>query len=655
MNVLLVANRGEIARRIMRTARAVGLRTVAVYAEPDADAPFVHEADRAVPLGGTTSAETYLDVAALVGAARAAGADAVHPGYGFLAESPELARACAAAGLTFVGPPAEAIERMANKITAKELAAAAGVPVLPTGLLTGPEDPRAAAVAAEVGFPLLVKAAAGGGGKGMRRVDDPADLGDALAGAAREAQAAFGDGSLFLERYVGRGRHVEVQVFADTHGAAVALADRDCSIQRRHQKVIEGAPAPDLLPAVRETLHAGSVALAKAIGYVGAGTVEFLVDGPEAFFLEMNTRLQVEHPVTEEVLGLDLVRLQLAVARGEALPAGLGARSPVGHAVEVRVYAERPAQGWLPATGTVTHYVEPTGAGVRVDSAVAAGSEITAHFDPMIAKVVAHGADRAEAFVRLRRALDAFVLVGVETNLDFLRAACSDAELLAGPQATTWLDTRTDLAAAAPPPEVERAHAVLATLAFRHRVRHAAALPVEVPTGWRNVHGTPQVTRWTTPDGETVEVGVASAGRGRDRVTVDGVPVAVHVRSVGPDVVDAEVDGLRLRRRVFVDGDRFGVVGPEWQTVCTRETAADRAAGRLSSGACVAPLPGTVVRVNVEVGDVVAAGDPLVVLESMKMEHVVKAGADAVVDEVRAAAGGSVALGEVLVVLKEDA
>jgi propionyl-CoA carboxylase alpha chain len=652
VSVLLVANRGEIARRIIRTARSLALTTVAVYSEPDSDAVFVREADRAVPLGGATAAETYLDIDKLLSAARLAGADALHPGYGFLAESPELARACEAAGLVFVGPSADVIESMANKIEAKQIAERAGVPVLPTGLLTGPDDPQAQRIAADVGFPLMVKAAAGGGGKGMRLVAAAAELPEALAGAAREALAAFGNGSLFLERYVGRARHVEVQVLADRHGNVVHLLDRDCSTQRRHQKVIEEAPAPFLVDKVRSVLRASSVALAREIGYVGAGTVEFLVDGEEAYFLEMNTRLQVEHPVTEEVVGLDLVQLQLEVARGEILPISQDDVVASGHAVEVRVYAERPASGWLPSTGTVEVYEEPAGPGIRVDSAIAAGAEISPYYDSMIAKVVAHGANRTHAFGRLRRALAGYVLLGVETNLDFLRAACADPDLLSTPQPTSWLDAREDLSVAAPPLDVVQVHAALATLVHRHEEHRRTGRLPDVPTGWHNVPGAAQPTRWSFGD-RVIEVRVASTGRGPARVEVDGRVHDLKVVRVGSDLIDAEVDGLRWRRRVFTSGRAFLVVGPEWQTNLTLEVLEVGASAALASGSCTAPLPATVLRVDVQPGMTVAEGDPLCVLESMKMEHVVRAPATAVVEDVRVSVGVSVALGEVLVVLKE--
>lgn len=653
VSALLIANRGEIARRIIRTARSLGLVTVAVYSDPDANAPFVLEADRAVPLGGTTARETYLDVGKLLAAARLSGADSIHPGYGFLAESPELARACEQAGLVFVGPSSEAIAAMANKIEAKRIAERAGVPVLPTGLLTGPEDPQAQDIAGRVGYPLMVKAAAGGGGKGMRLVANAAALADALTGAAREALAAFGDGSLFLERYVGRARHVEVQVFGDHQGNVVHLLDRDCSTQRRHQKVIEEAPAPDLPDDVRTILRTSSVALAREIGYVGAGTVEFLVDGGEAYFLEMNTRLQVEHPVTEEVLGLDLVRIQLEVACGAPLPIAQDAIHATGHAVEARVYAERPAEGWLPSVGTIAAYREPAGPGIRVDSAVSLGTEISSYYDSMIAKVIAHGDDRAHAFARLRRALSDYLLVGVDNNLDFLRAACADPDLGRTPQPTSWLDTRGDLSLAGPPAAVRRIHAALATIAYRHEeYRRTGRLP-EVPTGWRNVYGVAQMTRWLAGQ-QLVEVTVASAARGVDRVEVDGNPLDLKVLQVGNGVVDAEVDGTRCRCQVIVAGGVFYVAGREWRSSLVLEVAETRSSAHLASGSCTAPLPATVLRVDVEPGARVAAGDSLCVLESMKMEHVVRAPADTVVEEVRVTPGSSVALGEVLVVLKED-
>ncbi len=439
---LLVANRGEIAVRIFRTARAMGLRTVAVHSDPDAGAMHVREADLAVSLGGTTSAESYLRVDRIIEAARAAGADAIHPGYGFLSEKAELAEACDAAGIVFVGPPAAAIRAMGDKITAKSIMEAAGVPCVPgwTGEADAPVEEIVAA-ADRVGYPVMVKAAAGGGGKGMRVVQDRAGVAAAVEAARREAGAAFGDSRVFLERFVARARHVEFQVFADTHGRVVHLFERECSIQRRHQKVVEEAPSVAVDAALRARMGEAAVAAARAIDYVGAGTIEFMLAADGSFyFLEMNTRLQVEHPVTELTTGEDLVRAQLLVAAGEPLPFTQESLRQRGHAIECRIYAEDPASGFLPSTGRLHAFAPPSGPGVRVDSGVAAGDEVTPFYDPMLAKLIVHGADRADAIARMRTALGEFGVLGVRTNVRFLDALLAHEAVVAGDLHTGFLD-----------------------------------------------------------------------------------------------------------------------------------------------------------------------------------------------------------------------
>ncbi|MEU7815377.1 biotin carboxylase N-terminal domain-containing protein, partial [Pseudonocardia sp. NPDC049154] len=435
---LLVANRGEIAARVMRTAHALGIATVAVYSDPDADAPFVRLADEAVRLPGAAPSATYLRGDLVIEAARATGADAVHPGYGFLSENAGFARDCAAAGLTFVGPSPEAIASMGSKLEAKALMDKAGVPVLPGA--TVQEDTDLNAVAAEIGFPVLVKAAFGGGGRGMRVVHDPAELADAVAGARREAASAFGDGTVFLERFVVDPRHVEVQIVGDTHGEVVHLFERECSIQRRYQKIVEESPSPAVDDALRAELGAAAVAAGKAIGYTGAGTVEFVLDQDgRFFFLEVNTRLQVEHPVTELVTGLDLVALQLRVAEGEPLPPEVTGAVLDGHAIEVRLYAEDVPAGFLPATGTLHRFRIPDLAGLRLDTGVEDGSVVSPHYDPMLAKVVAHGRTRAEAARTLARALQRAEIHGVTTNRDLLVDILREPEFLAGRTDTGYL------------------------------------------------------------------------------------------------------------------------------------------------------------------------------------------------------------------------
>ena len=437
---LLIANRGEIALRIVRACREMGIESIAVFSQADAAAPHVLAADRAIAIGPAPAPQSYLSIRAILDAARQTGADAVHPGYGFLSENAAFARACGDAGLTFVGPPADAIERMGSKIEARRLVSAAGVPVVPGETPADQSDAGVRAAATRVGLPVLIKASAGGGGKGMRRVGDAATLDESIQAARREALAAFGDGTLYVERLVERPRHVEVQVFADAHGHAIHLFERECSVQRRHQKVIEESPSPSVTPDLRARIADAAVHVARAAGYRNAGTIEFLVDGSAFYFLEMNTRLQVEHPVTEQVVGVDLVRAQLLVAAGEPLPWGQEALTQRGHAIEARVYAEDPAHDFLPQAGRLTRYGEPRRPGVRVDAGVAEGSEISVFYDPMIAKVIATAETRSLAVDRLAAALREFVIEGVKTNIPFLLTLLARDEFRRGEIDTAFLD-----------------------------------------------------------------------------------------------------------------------------------------------------------------------------------------------------------------------
>ena len=633
MRKLLVANRGEIARRVFRTARAMGIATVAVHSDPDTDAPHAHEADEAVRLPGSTAQETYLDVERILAAAAATGADAVHPGYGFLSENAAFARACADAGLVFVGPSPEAIEAMGSKIAAKQLMADAGVPVLPSD-----------------GFPLLVKAAFGGGGRGMRIVRDPSGLAEAQASAEREAAAAFGDGTVFLERYVERPRHVEVQIFGDRHGNVVHLFERECSIQRRFQKVIEEAPSPAVDPELRAALCDAAVAAGKALDYVGAGTVEFVLDPTGAFFfLEVNTRLQVEHPVTELVTGLDLVELQLRVARGERLDV-----EPVlrGHAVEARLYAEDVPAGFVPASGRIARLSIPAGEGVRVDSGYETGSSVSTFYDAMLAKVVAFGDRRDDAIHRLAEALASTQVHGVPTNRDLLVGVLRHPEFLAGQTDTGFLDRHdpAELSGRAAPDPL---HAVAAALAGHAARRAASSVQATLPSGWRNVPTALQQVAFTA-GGQRVDVGYRCA-RGGIEIEVDGAPlVGVELGRADTAAVDLTVEGVRRRyavhrvgRTAYVDG---GGTGSTWEEV-ERFPAPERPT---VPGSTVAPLPGAVVRVLVAPGDRVTAGQALVVLEAMKMEHGVHSTHDGTVVEVRVGGGDQVERGQVLVVVSEE-
>jgi acetyl/propionyl-CoA carboxylase alpha subunit len=641
MRIVLVANRGEIARRVFRTCREMGLGTVAVFSDPDTDAPFVREADAAVHLPGSTPADTYLRGDLVIAAAVRAGADAIHPGYGFLSEDAAFARAVVAAGLTWIGPPPEAVEVMGSKLAAKELMSKAGVPCLPGAEV----DPMtAASVAERIGYPVLVKAAYGGGGRGMRIVRTEGELADAVHGARREAEAAFGDGTVFLERYVERPRHVEVQVMADTHGNIVALFERDCSLQRRHQKVVEEAPSPIVDEALRQRLSDASVAAARAVGYVGAGTVEFVVDeAGEPAFLEMNTRLQVEHPVTELVTGLDLVRLQILVAQGHPLPAEALVATLSGHAVEARLYAEDVPAGYLPATGTLELFEVPPG--VRVDSGVETGSVVSPFYDAMLAKVIAHGATREEACARLAGALELAKVHGVTTNRDLLVRVLRSPEFLAAEVDTGYLDRADPAVLGAPRADdtARRLHAAAAALAgaVRRRVDASPALP----SGWRSVPSTLQQSSY---DG--VQVGYAFR---RDGVVVevDGEPLAITVLELSPEAVDLELDGVRRRIDVHQVGDTAYLDSALGSTVLVELPRFPEPGSGLAAGSLTAPMPGTVVRVAAEKGQQVAAGDVLVVLEAMKMEHAVRATVDGTVDDVLVTAGQQVDDGAVLVVV----
>ncbi|MFJ3171725.1 biotin carboxylase N-terminal domain-containing protein [Streptomyces roseus] len=635
---LLVANRGEIAVRIFRTARALGLATVAVHSDPDADALHVREADAAVRLPGAAPADTYLRGDLLIEAALAAGADAVHPGYGFLSENAGFAREVAAAGLAWIGPPPRAIEAMASKTRAKELMRAAGVPLLE------PVDP-AAATAADL--PLLLKAAAGGGGRGMRVVRDLDALKESLDAACAEAASAFGDGEVFAEPYVERGRHVEVQVLADSHGTVWALSTRDCSLQRRHQKVIEEAPAPGLPDSLRESLHAAAVAAARAVSYQGAGTVEFLVTAEgRPYFLEMNTRLQVEHPVTEAVFGLDLVALQLRVAEGAALP--LTPPEPAGHAVEARLYAEDPARDWRPQSG-VLHTLDVPGA-VRVDTGFADGDAVGVHYDPMLAKVIAHAPTRAEAVRTLADALARARVHGLTTNRELLVRSLRHPEFAAG-QLDTGFYERHLAALTEPAPDAAARTALAALAGALAEAAPAPGAPLARRLGgWRNLRSRPQTRRYTVagtehevryhpvdPE-EHPGVRVLSAERHRVALEVDGVRRLFHVKhnSNKPEVyVDSPFTGAHTLTPV----PRFA--DPQ---------------DRTEPGSLLAPMPGTVVRVaeGLAPGDTVTAGQPLLWLEAMKMEHRIVAPASGTLTALHAALGHQVEFGALLAVVQEE-
>ncbi|MCL2583487.1 MAG: ATP-grasp domain-containing protein [Streptosporangiales bacterium] len=652
---LLIANRGEIASRVIRTARTLDIASVAVFSDPDANAPYVGEADEAVRLPGASPEDTYLRADAVIAAARAAGADAVHPGYGFLSENADFARACADAGLVFVGPPPEAIAAMGSKTRAKEIMAQAGVPVLPGVTIADDADIPGLPDRTDLRFPLLVKAAYGGGGRGMRIVREPAELAGAVTAARREATSAFGNGTVFLERFVERPRHIEVQIFADAHGNVVHLFERECSIQRRYQKIIEEAPSPAVDETLRAELGTAAVAAAKAIGYTGAGTVEFVLDqAGEFFFLEVNTRLQVEHPVTEAVTGLDLVALQLAVAEGEPLPPEALGASIRGHAIEARVYAEDPANSYLPATGTLRTFSVPGLPGVRVDAGVRDGSEVSIHYDPMLAKVIAHAPTRSGAARLLARALATSRIHGVVTNTGLLAGILREEEFLAGRIDTGYLERHTPADLADDDPRRDEIHAVAAALADQALRRSRAPVLRDVPSGWRNVPSQPQRVSYIT-GGRTIEVAYRVTGPSAAEVAVDGGdPLEVRINACREDEADLEIGGIRRRVALARSGDvRYADSALGASTLAEAPRFPDPES-EVNSGSLTAPMPGTVVRVEAAGGSQVAAGQVLVVLEAMKMEHPVRAPRDGTLGRVAVTAGQAVDTGAVLAVLEDE-
>jgi acetyl-CoA/propionyl-CoA carboxylase biotin carboxyl carrier protein len=643
---VLIANRGEIAVRIERTLARLGVESVAIFSDADAGAPHVRGADRAMHVGPTPARESYLSIERVLDAAARSGADAVHPGYGFLSERPDFAAACTAAGLAFVGPGPEAMALLGDKGRARAVAEEAGVPTLAGWSGDELSDAEIGERVGEGDLPLLVKAAAGGGGKGMRLVTRREDLVEALGAARREAASAFGDERVLIERYVEPSRHLEVQVMADAHGNVLHLGERECSLQRRHQKVIEESPSPVVTEELRERMGEAAVALARHAGYVNAGTVELIAerDDPSRFyFLEVNTRLQVEHPVTEAVTGLDLVELQLRVAAGEPLPLAQADVERRGWAVEARIYAEDPATGFLPSSGEVVAYREP--AGVRVDSGVEQGTVVGTDYDPMLAKVVAAGEDRAEALARLRRALGELVVAGPTTNTAYLRALLARPEVRAGEMDTGLIERLGDeVAAPAPGPEL----AALALVAMLGEPEDDDVWSTR--TGWR-LQG-PAWTRRTLegPDGP-VEVAVRA-----------GVP-GTWSWQVGTDAGTLGVDGPKTglsdgfsahQPVVFRDGDAIWVVDGEVGPVRFAPAAGDADAAGHGDASLEAPMPGTVVQLRVEPGATVSAGETLVVLESMKMEISIAAPRDGSVAEVFVAAGDQVDRGATLIELAEE-
>ena len=663
-DTVLVANRGEIAVRIFDTLEQMGIRSVAVYSDADATALHPARADVAVRIGPAPAAESYLSIKRVLEAARATGAQAIHPGYGFLSENVEFARACAGAGIVFIGPPVEAIEAMGDKIRSKQTVEAAGVPVVPGVHRPGMSDDDLVAASEDVGYPVMVKATAGGGGKGMRVVHDPADLRDAIGSARREAQAAFGNDDMLIERYVTTPRHIEIQVFADAHGNVVHLGERECSLQRRHQKVVEECPSPLLDEDMRSRMGAAAVEAARAVGYVGAGTVEFIVSGDkpdEFFFLEMNTRLQVEHPVTEEVYGVNLVAWQVNAAAGLPLEYTQEELIPSGHAIEARIYAEDPARGFLPTGGTVWRDWIAEGEGLRHDSGITEGMTVGSAYDPMLGKVIGWGPDRAAALGRLQHGLARVFVAGVQTNVAFLRALLDDEDVRAGRLDTGLIERRGETLVTRKVPDEVLAIAAIAKLWEITPEREDPGDPFDAATGWRV--GEHAWATWRMRVGDRVELVQARGWDDAAEVRVGAGPVLRgEIDWDGGDWVgsdrDAEalvtLDGVLHHVAIHSEGDTAWISTPQlggWRIDEEDELAAARHEDAAAGGTLTSPMPGTITVVHVTEGEAVTAGQSLLVVEAMKMEHPITAPIDGVVEAVHVQAGEAVAMDAPLVVV----
>ena len=646
---LLIANRGEIARRIMRTAHDMGISTVAIYADGDANAPFVNEADSAVALNGRTTAETYLDVGKVLDACRRSGADAIHPGYGFLSENEAFAQAVIDAGIKWLGPTPKVIGLMGDKLSAKRLMDEAGVPTLPGVEIEADTDIVAAA--AKIGYPVLVKASAGGGGRGMRVVENEAGLVAAVEGAKREAGSSFGDDTVFLEKWLATSRHVEIQILGDSHGNLVHCYERECSIQRRHQKIIEEAPSPAVDDALRSRMGDAAIAAAKKLGYSSAGTVEFLLSGDDFYFLEVNARLQVEHPITEEIIGKDLVREQIRVAEGETLSFTQEDISINGHAIEARLYAEDPAKGFLPAPGPVLAWTPSTIGKARFDSGVETGSEISTQFDPMIAKVIVHAPTRREAVSRLARVLETTEIQGLKTNRDFLVTTLRTPEYLAG-------DTTTDFIERVKPAltrEVSRQElveaAIATTIEGQARRRAAAKVLGTMSSGWRNSSMPMERISYKFGKEDEVEVAYKRQRSGQFSVHVDEQTMHVTCYAGGEGIVDLDLDGRRLHFNVSPHADDWLIHSNNGDLRLTELPRYPSTDSDESGGGLTAPMPGSVLATQVAAGAKVAKGDLLVILEAMKMEHRITAPRDGVVESVHVNVGEQVENAQLLVTL----
>ena len=649
---LLIANRGEIARRINRTAQAMGISTVAIYADGDANAPFVQEADTAIALDGKTTGQTYLDVAKVLGAAQRSNADAIHPGYGFLSENQAFAQAVIDAGVKWLGPSPEVIGLMGDKLSAKRLMDEAGVPTLPGIEIT--QDTDILAAAKDIGYPVLVKASAGGGGRGMRVVETEESLLDAVESAKREAGTSFGDDTVFLEKWLATSRHIEIQILGDTHGNLVHCYERECSIQRRHQKIIEEAPSPAVDDALRSRMGDAAIAAARKLGYASAGTVEFLLgDNDDFYFLEVNARLQVEHPVTEEIIGQDLVREQIRVAEGETLSFRQEDLAINGHAIEARLYAENPAKGFLPSPGPILVWKPATAGGARFDSGVEAGSEITTQFDPMIAKVIVHAPTRREAAGRLARVLESTAIAGLNTNRDFLVTTLRTPEYLAG-------DTTTDFIERVKPAlkrEVSRQECVQTAIAVAMEAQAALRIQAQalktLPSGWRNSTMPMESVSYDIGD-EQVTVAYQSQRDGTFKVVCDEQTHVVTVHRAGHGSIDVALDGQRLQFDIQQQSMRWLVHGDNGDLVLVEAPRYPDASNVDSGGGLTAPMPGSVLATEVNAGDTVGKGQLLVILEAMKMEHRIVAPRDGIVEQLHVTVGDQVDNAQLLVTLADE-
>ncbi|MAM80334.1 MAG: carbamoyl-phosphate synthase L chain ATP-binding protein [Gammaproteobacteria bacterium] len=648
---ILVANRGEIARRIMRTARDMGIQTVAVYADGDQDAPFVKEADAAFALNGRTSAESYLVIEKIIDTCKRSGADAVHPGYGFLSENAEFAKAVIDAGFTWIGPSPEVISSMGDKLSAKKLMQKADVPTLPAIEVTDHLDINSAAN--DIGYPVLVKASAGGGGRGMRVVQNKSDLASAIKSAKREAASSFGDDTVFLEKWLDRSRHIEIQIIGDKHGNLTHCFERECSIQRRHQKLIEEAPSPAVSPEIRAAMGEAAVKAAKSLGYASAGTVEFLLQDSEFYFLEVNARLQVEHPVTEEIIGFDLVREQIRVAEGECLSFTQEDLSINGHAIEARLCAEDPNNDFLPSPGPVNVWQTSAAGNVRFDSGVESGSIIAMEFDAMIAKVIAHAPTRREAAMKLARALETTSIQGLTTNRDFLVSTLRSEAYLAGDTTTDFIE-RVNPARVRKISDDELTEAVIAAaLASQAKNRTNAKVLKSIRSGWRNTMLPFQLLNFSH-QGTIWHVEYRSQRDGSFKVRIAGNEIIVRVLNVDADSLSLDIDGKRLNFWVHHRLDEWHIHTSKGDLSLTQLPRYPLQEGEEQRGGLVAPMPGTVLSTEITTGDNVGKGDLLVTLEAMKMEHRITAPRDGKIENVHVAAGDQVETDQLLVTLVEE-